>query len=304
MQVDSPPKMSGVAGLYVDTEYIYYSCTEKYKATEEKKYVLKRCKEDGRVIGNTYDSKSFIRGIGENNGFLYVLCSAPDSQVVKLDKQYFKEEKKSSDTCGNHFGEAFGMLVTSDNVLVCSERKTQICVLDFDLKICYNLKIGFGPISIAKFRNHFIVTSKTTIAVIDIDFAEGTFNIIAKLEGFIKDKNTVCFKQDVELRSICASDRYIYVTQNDDDVDAPGLPMLCFEYDEKQCKLNYVCEVRNFQEKNCNKCSETCGPVVVICHNNNTIFYSQGSYEKKFHIVKATHNPGEPIKSTKMFDVM
>ena len=85
MQVDSPPKpkRSGVGGLYVDTEYIYYSCTEINEATNEKKYVLKRCKEDGRVVGNTYDSKNFIRGIGENNGFLYVLCSAADSQVLK-----------------------------------------------------------------------------------------------------------------------------------------------------------------------------------------------------------------------------
>ena len=212
--------------------------------------------------------------------------------------------KRSSDTCGEYFGEAFGMLVTLNNVLVCSsERNTQISVLDLNLEFCWNLELDFGPISITKFQNHFIVTSKTAITVIDIDFANKTFKIIALFESFIKGEDTVPFKQNValRLRSICASDKYLYVTQ--EEKKGPGQPMLCLEYDEERCKLNYVCEVSDFQERNCNESNDRCGPIVV-CYNNNTIFYSQGSYGEKFHIVKATHNPGETIKSTKMFDVM
>ena len=192
------------------------------------------------------------------------------------------------------------MLVTSDNVLVCSERNTRISVLDLNLEFCCNLELYFGPMSITKFQNHFIVTSKMAIAVINIDFAKKTFKIIAKFESFIKGEDTIPFKQNVSLRSICASDKYLYVTQK--EKNGPGYPMLCLEYDDERYQLNYVCEVSNFQE-NCNKCNERCGPVVVVCYNNNTIFYSQGSYGEKFHIVKATHNPGEPIKSIKMFDV-
>ena len=64
----------------------------------------------------------------------------------------------------------------------------------------------------------------------------------------------------------------------------------------------YVCEENNLSENCCKDCPKRCSPCVVFFHNDE-IFYSQGSYGKMFHIVKATHKPGETIRSTKMFDV-
>ena len=42
--------------------------------------------------------------------------------------------------------------------------------------------------------------------------------------------------------------------------------------------------------------------LLFFCHNK-TLFYTQGSFDELFHIVKATHNPEEAIESNKMFDV-
>ena len=87
--------------------------------------------------------------------------------------------------------------------------------------------------------------------------------------------------------------------------DGPGLPILCLQLDEEKRELNYVCEVSDFC-KNCDDCNNRCGPVVAFYHENGgngEILYCQGSFDEKFHIVRAVHHPGAPIKSNKMFDV-
>ncbi|CAI8043748.1 hypothetical protein GBAR_LOCUS24275 [Geodia barretti] len=304
-EVDSPAirmlsaiKRSGVAGLYVDTNHIYYSCTE-INETSEKKYMLRKCNYNGELV-KYYRCNSFVRGIGQSHGFIYVLCSGADSQVVKLNRNLNHVGKETSDKCGEYFGEAFGMLVTSDNVLVCSERNEQICVLNLNLEFCYNLELKLGPVGIATFQNHYIVTAKATIGIIDIDFDKKALKRVDVFESMTKEGVSTPFNQSIIFRGVCCSDKYIYVTQKQQH--GPGLPMLCLQFDEKTHKLNYICEVTDFS-RNCDELIERCGPVVPFYHNN-TIFYSQGSYGIKFHIMKATHNPGEPIASNKMFDVL
>ncbi|CAI8043749.1 hypothetical protein GBAR_LOCUS24275 [Geodia barretti] len=291
-------KRSGVAGLYVDTNHIYYSCTE-INETSEKKYMLRKCNYNGELV-KYYRCNSFVRGIGQSHGFIYVLCSGADSQVVKLNRNLNHVGKETSDKCGEYFGEAFGMLVTSDNVLVCSERNEQICVLNLNLEFCYNLELKLGPVGIATFQNHYIVTAKATIGIIDIDFDKKALKRVDVFESMTKEGVSTPFNQSIIFRGVCCSDKYIYVTQKQQH--GPGLPMLCLQFDEKTHKLNYICEVTDFS-RNCDELIERCGPVVPFYHNN-TIFYSQGSYGIKFHIMKATHNPGEPIASNKMFDVL
>ena len=290
-------KRSGVAGLYVDTNHIYYSCTEVNETTSEKEYILRKCKYNGNLV-EYFRCNSFIRGIGQSHGFIYVLCSGADSKVVKLNRN-LKCEKETSDDCGKDFGEAFGMLVTSENVLVCSERNEHVSVLNLNLDFCYNLELKFGPIGIATFQNHYVVTAKATIGIIDIDFDKKALKRVDVFESMTKGEVSIPFKENIIFRGVCCSDKYIYVTQK--QKNGPGLPMLCLQFDEKKHKLNYVCEVTDYS-RNCDELIERCGPVVPFYHNN-TIFYSQGSYGIKFHIMKATHNPGEPIASNKMFDV-
>ena len=77
----------------------------------------------------------------------------------------------------------------------------------------------------------------------------------------------------------------------------PGLLILCLKLDESKCNPEYVCEVDNYTS-NCKKCNERCSPIILFYHND-TLFYSQGSFGKMFHI----HKLGEPITSKKMFDI-
>ncbi|CAI8037899.1 hypothetical protein GBAR_LOCUS21169, partial [Geodia barretti] len=86
-EVDSSLKRSGIGALYVDTEHTYYSCTEENVETKkrEKKYKLQKCTYDRKLVKD-FRCDSFVRGIGQSQGFIYVLYSKPDSHLVKLTK--------------------------------------------------------------------------------------------------------------------------------------------------------------------------------------------------------------------------
>ena len=288
-------RISGVAGLCVDDNYIYYSCAEVNEARNEKKFILRKCQYDGKVV-KPFHCPCFVRGIGQSKGFLYILVSRADSMVVKLDRN-FQIVKATREQYSVYLGEAFGMLVTSENVLVCSERHSLICVFDLNLGFCYNLPLRFHPIAIAKFQDHFIVISEATVSVIDIDFERKTLKVVTNMSNV----GSVPLNPGVVLRGLCCSDKYIYVTKKARH-ESPGLPILCLQYDKIRFTLNYVCEADDFPLNCDSECSKCCGPVVLYCHKNK-IFYSQGCYGEKFHVVEATHNPGEPITSKKLFDV-
>ena len=97
------------------------------------------------------------------------------------------------------------------------------------------------------------------------------------------------FKLNVILRGVCCSDN---VSED------PGfVPILCLQLDESKCNLGYVCEVDDYTS-NCKKCNKRCSSVTLFYHND-TLFYSQGSFGKNFHI----HKLGEPITGKNMFDV-
>lgn len=302
------PKRSGVAGLYIDTHHIYYSCIEEYKRKiipwirtkyakpSNYKYILRKCTYDGKQVHSTSAFNSFIRGIGKDNaGNIYVLCYA---EVIKMNK-HLKVLEGTINDCAEHFGEAYGMLVTSDNVLVCSDKNDQITVLDLNLKFCYNVMLQRGPIVITKFHNKYIVTAKAAIGVIEIDFQNKLLLSESYFDHMRVGEIEVPFEPRHVLRGICASDRYIYVTRIERG-SSIGLSMLCLQLEEEN--LKFICE-ENDSRNCCRECTGRCSPVVVFFHNN-TIFYSQGSFGEMFHIIKAEHNPENPIKSTKMFDVI
>ena len=87
------------------------------------------------------------------------------------------------------------------------------------------------------------------------------------------------FKLNV-LRGVCCSDKYIlYVSQR--VREDPGLSILCLKLDESKYNLEYVCEVYDYAS-NCKKCNERCSPAILF-YNNDTLFYSQGSFGKVSH---------------------
>ena len=266
-------------------------------------YTVQRCTYDGTVV-KSFSCDCFVRGIGvDNDENVYILCSRADPYVLKLNRK-FNIVKRTKSEDAEHFGEAKGMMVTSEYVLVISEKCNQICVFDLELKFYHNFKPTSieGLIAIAKFNDHYIVTGRGTIGMIDIDFKNKEIKGEASFKSMHRNNQIVYFDPEIRLRGICAIGDYIYVTQVDKSGkdNICGLPIMCLYFDGE--RLNFVSEDSDISRHCTKECTKKCGSVVIFCHNK-TIFYSQGSFEKPFHLIKATHNPGNAIESTKMFDV-
>ena len=265
---------------------------------------MRRCKYDGTVV-NCYRCDCFVRGIGsDSDGNIYILCSRADPYLLKLNKN-FRKIKRTENQYSRHFSEAKGMIVTSGFVLITSEKYNQICVFNLQLDFQYNLKLTSiqGPIAISTFQNRYIVTGKGAIAIFDINFENKEVQGETLFENMHQDNKSVKFDPHIRFRGICAIENYIYVTQLDisGEENIPGLPIMCLEFEGET--LNYVGKGNNIKTHCTVKCTEKCGSIVIFCHNE-TIFYSQGSHGEFYHIVKATHNPREPIETTKVFDVL
>ena len=296
---DDHSKRSGVAGLYVDDDAIYFSYTveckypDSHTCTEEchKKYRVQKCNHNRKTIA-TYPCFSFVRGIGKDQeGNLYVLCSGADSQVFKLDSN-LKPLCKTHDRSAEYFGEAFGMLVTPDWVFVCSPNRKKVCILDLCLNHHFNLSsLKYGPNGIAKQNDRYFVVSDHAVTVIDINFETKSFKENIFEDMIMNDGSTESFYQ---LRGICATKEHLFVTEKN---MSTGGRLMCLKFDEGQMK----CVDAVYCAKNCQSCSTKCCPVV-ITHNNGKIHYCQGSYGEMFHILQATLN-GTSIESKKLFDV-
>ena len=269
----------------------------------KEKYAVHKCRHDGTII-NSHPCDCFVRGIGlDHDGNIYILCSKADPFVLKLN-QNFEIVEQTERKCAEYFSEAKGMIITSKFVLVPADKFDHICVFDLQLNFQYNLKLRSikGPISIATFQNRYIVTTKGSIGIFDIDFENRKVENETVFHFMHRDDQKINFNPDIILREICTIDNNIYVTQIDisGKENVYGLPILCLQFDGK--RLNYVCEDTNISKHCTDKCTTKCGSFVIFCHNK-TLFYSQGSFDELFHIVKATHNQGNPIESTKMFDI-
>ena len=280
-------KRSGVAGILVDGQYIYYSCTEE-GGHEPKKFILRKCDDKGRFICGVA-CPEFIRGIGmDNSGCVYVLCSGSNSKVVKFDRDLQCLRKTHNDYYVI-FGKPYGMLVTSDHVFVTSKEKSMICIFDLDLNHQCNLKLSEGPIGITALDdNKYIVTFEAAIGVINFDekkYRERKLKCVRMKNG--KNKK---FRAGYILRAICVCDQYIFVTEVHGHA-ADGR-LLWLQYNERS-GLEMVA-ARQCCTNNCS--TESKGKIVVTSYNG-AIYYSQGSYGERFHI--AIMN----ICGNKLFDV-
>ena len=305
---DEPRKLSGVAALYVDANFIYYSCTEEPQQTEadsqdHPEYCLRKCDHKGKLIQCVY-LKNFIRGLGldQQKDYIYVVCSAADSQVFKLDKN-MNAVQRTCNEASEHLGTAYELLVTSKHVLVCSTHKNKICILDFNLKLCFYLdlsfdplELSFDPLGITVLNGKYFFTAKGTIGAVEIDLKENMYRIMI-WEGMKTNNSAEIFNKKSIFRGICTSNNYLIVTEMN---EADGR-LLCLQCKDNQ--LRCVTFKKGFS-KHCNHNCDMkfrCSPVVVT-YGNDANYYSQGYHGGKFHIVKATITQNNILKTKKIFD--
>ena len=163
--------------------------------------------------------------------------------------------------------------------------------------IRYSLALQFCPLDITKLGGTIFVTAKSAIYIMDIDFSQERFkctmyNFVMSPEGKAEH-----FKDTVYLRGICNNGRYLYVSER-----GSSGRLLCLDFNKDQDQLLYV-DAENNCTKHCSpeSCSPDCSPIVVVHHNGN-MYYSQGTRERKYHIIKVTHEPGTPLTSKIIFD--
>ena len=265
---------------------MYYSFTEN----EDKKF-LRKCEHNGTFVCDVSLPK-FVRGIGKgDNGFLYVLCSGNNSKVIKFDED-LNPVRKTNRSCAEHFGVAYGILVTDEHVFVCARVSQKVCILDLDLNLQYCLKLNVSPIGITKLNDTYFVTAIAAIGILDLDIDNMKFRV--KICQEMKTGlTTERFKPEIALKGICSDNQYLYVTERD---HSNGGRILCLHYQENQLILKY------FYQNSCQHCTPICCPIV-IAHHNDAIIYSQGSWERKFHIRKLAYD-GKTATSEPIIEVV
>ena len=299
-EMDEPRKLTGVAALYVDKNFIYYSCLEKPQETEAnphniQNYCLRQCDHKGKLIRCVY-LPSFIRGVGlDQQGFIYVVCTAADAKVYKLD-QNMNAVRRTNDEASQYLENAYELLLTSNNyVLVCSSPKFKgmICILDLDLELCYCLNLSINPLAITVLHDKYFFTAKGAIGGIDIDFKSKTYEI--KLwKGMKMNDDKENFNKESIFRGICTCNDSLLVTE----INGADGRLLCL-----QCKgnqLRCVAFKKGFLEHcnhNCDK--KKCSPVVVT-YGSDGYYCSQGYHGKNYHIERVTIT-GSTITTEKMF---
>ena len=225
----------------------------------------------------------------DHQGFLYVVCSAADSKVFKLDKD-FNAVQMTCHESSRYLGMAYELLVTSDHVLVCSN-KMSICIFDLNLNLHFNLNLSFSPLGITNLHGtRYIVTTKGTIGVIDIDFESRKYKIMT-LNEMKTNNGTEEFKEVSNFRSICTSNDYLLVTE----INETGGRLLCLQLIDNQ--LRCVTTEKGFSKHCSDTCGMKCSPQVVTHCNDGANYYSQGCFDGNFHIVRVTI-----MKTEKMFD--
>ena len=272
---------------------MYYSYIEWLTKNEGEKWFLRKCEHNGNFV---YDVSlpEFVRGIGEDKyGFLYFLCSGTNSKVLKFDQE-LNPVRKTNRSCAEHFGVAYGILVTDEHVFVCARVNQKVCILDLDLNLQFCLKFDdINPIGITKFNDKYFITTTAVIGILDIDIENMKFRV--KKCGKMKTGlTTEQFQPGIELRGICSDNQYLYVTERD---DSNGGRILCLHYQENKLILNYS------HRTSCQDCkSNKCCPIVIV-HHNGTIIYSQGGWKRKFHIRRLAYD-GTAATSEPIIDVV
>ena len=142
--------------------------------------------------------------------------------------------------------------------------------------------------SFEKLNDTYFVTAIAAIGILDLDIDNMKFRVKI-CEEMKTGLTTERFKPEITLKGICSDKQYLYVTERD---HSNGGRILCLHYQENQLILKY------FYQNSCQHCMPNCCPIV-IAHHNDAIIYSQGSWERKFHIRRLAYDgktaTSEPI---------
>ena len=265
---DDTRKRSGVGSVYVDDDVILYSCTKEADISHPKEYVIRKCSPDGTFVF-TVHGFSLVRGIGRDALGNFYIVDSVNSRVLKFDEN-FDPMRKTCDKCNTIFIDSFGIIVEADHILVCAKRNNQICVLNHDLDLLCNIKLLriHDPMDITKIDENYFVSTKGAILRINFDIEKESVDVV-EYKSFKKGSLNEDFKDDLELRGICARGEYLYVSEQHESGR-----LLCLKFANEE--LKYVDAIPE------------CAPNAVTKHQNK-VYFSQGVYGGKFSIVEVTH---------------
>ena len=282
-----------VGALFVEENAIYCACKVVMERSHQI-FTLHKYEHDGTFIFYM-EGFNHIRGIAkDSSGNFYVSDSLAGNRVIKFDNDWNplrKTDNFASDTIDDPYGIYLVEDVVERYIYLCS--KDIICILDEELNIRYSLALQFCPLDVTKLGARIFVTAKSAIYIMDIEerFKCTMYNCMMSPEGKAEH-----FKDTVYLRGICNNGQYLYVSEK-----GPNGRLLCLDFNEDQDQLLYV-DVENNCTRHCSEgCSQKCSPLVVV-HHRGIMYYSQGTRERKYHIIKVTHEPGTPLTSQNIFD--
>ena len=240
-------------------------------------YYLRKCKaeKDGKnvltLVGFSCLPEGFkhVRGIGKDGSNNFYVLDGEKRRILKFDNSWAPVKQIRGDA----FSELFGLLVTSEHILVCTKRHEQILILNHDLELCFKLNLPKGPTGIAELNGKYFVTCKHAILVVRIDFQAGTFSV-NKLKTMEINGKVELFKNGTELRDICASGQYLYVVERASRV-------LCLKYvpDQMRSQLKCVAEAK-------------CSPYA-IASDGDIVYCSRSEKKEEFYISKLTESDGK-----------
>ena len=242
--------------------------------------MLRKCRLNG-TLDFCMPGFSHVRGIAKDSkGNYYFVETSPEHRVIKFDSNFEplkRSNKNAYDLLLNPHGIFVHKQEDKDKIFVCSEQKCTVCILDTDLIICYKVELKYSPCFITKFDNKFAVTTlKDGIIIINIDFIKLKYEGRRQKSILLSGGSTELFGQR-ELWGICSGQDVVYVAE----YGQPGR-LLCLKYNKN--RLYYVDSEEDCKGV-CSGCSPKCSPLALAYHDGN-VFYSQGDYERKFHIVQ------------------
>lgn len=240
-----------IAALYVNENYIYFSCCEE----RDRHYSIRKYTIRGKHEFGVQGFKP-VRGIGfgASGGKNYFYFA--DNCVLKFDEQLRLVHKSEE-----YRYPFFGLVVTNDYVLVCEERDYEIFVFDHNLQRLFTFNLTWPPTDITSLGDQFFVTTRNAILVLKIDFAnrklESEVTITEYCSSLTSEEN-VKFNCRRELRSICAFKDDLYVVEKESCL---------FRFRYSSGKLSLVAENKN------------CSPVVIETNGKN-VYCSQERNDK------------------------
>ena len=212
-----------------------------------------------------------VRGIGKDNTYNLYVVDSSNWRVLKFDTNLIPQRKTCS--TAKVIQEPYGILVTDKYIVVCGHEENKISIFHDNLDLCCHINpknILISPTDITVLDGIYFVTAYAAIVAITIDFDKQTFDAL-KIGCMIENRKFQQFSVEIQLRGICAGDKYLYVTETTGR-------LLCLKYDKEKKKLHYISSMQ-------------CSPINVA-HHNGTVYFSRKTSQGDYYIAKVTEDYG------------